>query len=313
MTATNNTFRQILPVGSEIVTYENGKHKWYTTKRIIDVENPEPANCPLREIECVTMTHKGFQVWFMESQVKVILSAEQESTTRNMKLVKLEYDIPTRVMARGELEHPSGYLWARGVRTTKSCWLLPEGNIPYARLRELTRTGCTWEVTKIDATDSVNHMQRAIAALQTEWVQAFVSREECLASALTRRNDGEGDITKKDQRYRADLKRIEKEFEKRMENVRNGANALNIPIHWVQGSSMRAILRATVISNHSEYKNRAEEFGKASENLRKIGTEEANSLASHLDNDTVHAGVVADYLAEHDEDTYSLRDVIDDK
>lgn len=301
--------KQFLPVGSEIVVYSNGSHKWHTTKSKIEVTEPKPENCPVREIEAVTMQYKGYQIWFMESQALVELSEEQESNARCLRLVKLEYDIPTRVMARGELEHPSGYLWARGVRTSGSMWVLPEGNVPMRRLRELTRSGCTWHITKIDVSDAANHMQRAISALQVERLEAFASAERCRVAAEERFNDGVGDITAKMKQRTAAYKRVEKELERKLENVKQGATALGIPMEWVEGTSLRTIIRGTVAAVTTSYNAKANVVGDAVESLKKLGTDEANAMAEALDNEKVDPRVVADYLQEHDEDTFSLRDV----
>lgn len=306
--------KQYLPVETEIVVLSNGAHKWHTTKSMIPIVDPKPQMCPVREIESVTMMYKGYQIWFMESQALVELTEEVENGARCMKLVKLEYDIPTRVMARGELVHPSTYLWSRGVRTSGSMWILPEGNVPKMRLRELTRTGCTWHITKIDVSDAANHMQRAISALQTERLEAFASAERCRIAADERRDNGEGDINAKIKKHAADLKRIEKELERKLKNVEEGAKALNIPMHWVEGTSLRTIIRGTVVNpTRKEWDNKVEVAANAVETLRKLNTTDSNAMADALERDEVDPKIVADYLQDNDKDVFSLRDVYGDE
>lgn len=310
----NATIKQYIPAGSEVVVYSNGAHKWHTTKTNIPIVDPKPENCPVREVEAVTIQYKGYTLWFLEAQANVELTEEQENSARRMELVKLEYDIPAAVMARGQIEHPSTYLWARGVRTSGSMWILPKGNVPLSRLRELTRAGCLWEITKIDVSDAANKMQRAIASLQTERIQAYISYDACMRSAEERFNDGNGDVNSKLKKRSADHKRIEKELEKKLENVRQGAVALGIPLDWVEGTSMRTIIRATVIDPAKrEWETKSEVTEDAVTRLRNLNTTEATALADSLANERIDPRVVADYLEEHDSDVFSLRDVYGDQ
>lgn len=308
----NVTIKQYIPAGSEVVTYSNGEHKWYTTKTNVPVIDPKPEVCPVREIEAVTIQYKGYAIWFLETQVNVELSDEQTNQARHLDLVFLQYDIPTAVTRRGELEHPSSYLWARGVRTSLSCWVLPKGNVPMLRLRELTRAGCTWHVTKVDASEAPNLLQRSIAALQTERLEAIRRFEESTVAADARFNDGEGDVNAKIKRRAADTARIQKAYDKAMENVKQGSEALNIPFAWVEGVSLRTQIRMVNAAAKSKWETKALVTEDAVTRLRNIGTTEATAMADSLANEKVDPRIVADYLEEHDSDVFSLRDVYGD-
>lgn len=146
--------RAFLPVGTEIVILRNGQNEWYTTKAEIDVTGYVTGLCPLRNaLPVLTVTVKGFVIWFLENQIHVELSAEQETFVKMHKFVKVEYDIPARVSTRPQdyrdesgrsFVHPSQWMWGYGVRTILSCWLMTEEryNSIQRRLKGLTRAGC---------------------------------------------------------------------------------------------------------------------------------------------------------------------------
>lgn len=312
MSTTNNA-TQYIPAGTEIVLFRNGQHVWYTTQKDIPVNgNVTATMCPVREIEVATTEYMGFSIWFMESQVCFKLSEEQEQAAKNLRLVKIDYDIPTRVRNSGRVDDPYTYMWKYGVRTSESCWVIPHGSMQAiaVRLRELTRTGCTWHPTPIDPVASADIIQRAIAALQTELVQARLNAENRRRAAEVRFEDaGNGDVNARLAKRKATLSSIESELKKKTENVKSAAKALGIPLKWVEQTAIRSAVRALAVGGHAE----VERVGQIVDAANATGN---TTVANQVETGVMPADIAADYLKDqgvmNDDGTFSLVDA-DDK
>lgn len=306
--ANANGICQYIPVGSEIIVYRNGNHEWYTTKKDIPVTTATPVTCPVREVTVLTMDYMGFGVFFLESQVVVRLTNEQEEAAKNLQLAFLQYDIPAAVSRAGRVEHPSHYLWRNGVRTSLSCWIIPHSQIPWVRMRDLTRAGCTWHVTRINVEEAPALLQRAIAALQTERAEAIRRHAENVEAAEERYRTGTASEITRANKRRNDLKRVEKALAEDLENVRNGAKALNIPFHWVEQASIRSVVRAISAGCHAH----ADRVGAVVDAANALGTTEGRTIAQAVTNNELPHDIATDYIEDKGGDTFSLRDVGED-
>lgn len=319
MTATTQ-MNQYIPAGSLVVIFRNGQHEWYTTKKDVQVTDIRAEDCPVREVPVLTTTIMGFNVWFLESQIKVELTADQIQAAKNLQLVVLEYDIPVVVQRRGRIVHPSSYLWKYGVRTSWSCWLLPKGSVPLFELNNLTRAGCNWKYTLIDASAAADKLQEAVAALQTERVTAIQSAEDCRVSAQERFNDVDrGSLETRLNRRKADLKRIEKDLAEKLENIRLGAVALGIPTEWVNANTLTVrrieggAVKAVATAAKAASQNEAAVVAETVERAEKLGTHEGKVIATQLKNNTIPVDIAKDYVREQEEENgvYSLTEALE--
>lgn len=303
---------QYIPSGTEIVLFQNGQHVWYTTKQDIPVNGSvTAAMCPVREIEVATTSYKGFTIWFMESQIVFKLSAEQELAAKNLQLVKIDYDIPTRVRLSGRVVDPYTYMWRYGVRTSESCWVIPSASMQAlaVRLRELTRTGCTWHPTPIDSAASADIIQRAIASLQGELVQARINAENRRRTAEERFNDaGNGDVDSRAKKRQYTLTAIATELKKKTENVIQAAKALGIPLQWVEQTAIRSAVRGLAAG----YTAQVEQTCDVIDAAKNVGTAEGKEVAKQVASGEMPTDIASDYLKDagvmNDDGTFSLVD-----
>lgn len=308
---------QYIPAGSEIVIARNGQHEWYTTKKDVPIETTESQDCPVRGVPVLTTVHQGFRIWFLDGQIRVNLSEAQLQHARNLRLVTLEYDIPTRV--ENQLVHPSTYLWNYGVRSTKSCWLVPKGQLPLVRLRDLTRTGCNWKYKPVDPEAVAESMSEAVAGLQGERQRAIAAHKKGLENAQKRYNDNPDNLPVHTLqiRLRNDRERIEKTLKKCLDDVKTGARALGIPIEWTEQTSLvvrRADAKATPMNVNAAFnsaaRKEADDAGKVHDRALALGTAEGREVAKAVASNTMPADIAKDYVEEKESENaeYSLVD-----
>lgn len=330
--------RAYLPAGSEVVLLRsNGVHEWYTTKATVDVSNYTVAPCPLRNaLPVLTAEVKGYRLWFMESQIEVELTPEQTEFVMNHKFVSVEYDIPAYVSTHAALfpdengnsfSHPSQWMWGFGVRTTLSCWLLTEEryNAVLRRLRRLTRAGCNWRRTKIDASDAARHFMSAVIELRKSWLAADASYEECMNRAEEKYNESDKSV-KAEREWRYKRNALEKELDKKRENITEGARLMNIPMEWV--SKPNALTPAPVVpvkamtptvngvskATKAISKSEADAHCEMVDALREAGfTNEAELVENGMMPHEIAADICEENGILTDEDgTFSLREVFKD-
>lgn len=333
-----------IPAGQEIVVQSTrdgqptGQYQWYTTTKRVEVKEWNTGLCPVRNaITVLTAETNGRQIWFLENQLKVELSQDMKTVINTTKLVKLEYDIPARVSNRPQdyqdengrpFEHPSQYLWNYGVRTSLSMWVVPESKIPWRRLNRLTRQGCIWEQTPIDASVAAKLLSQSVVNLRKEWVSALQSYNECMASAAQRRDrkienaNGQNDIDKANRQYRYDCTRVEKDLTERQENIKKGASVLRIPEQWITADirEFGAVGNGTVATftqaNRAVGQTRARAHVAAVDSLQRAGQ---TAVANAVEQGDMPHDIAQDYaedneveITDDDGNTYNLRDVFSD-
>lgn len=332
--------RAFLPAGTEVVISRNGSYEWYTTVKTVELVNGySVAPCPLRNaLPVLTAEVKGFRVWFLENQLEVSLSDEMTTFVNNHKFVKVEYDIPVRVMRNATnhrdengrpFTHPSTWMWGYGVRTSESVWLMTAEKYQALgrRLRGLTRAGCQWTPTNVDASDAAKHFMRAIIAMRKAWVEADQSYETCLNNAEEEYQTGNQSV-EAERKLRYARTRIEKELDKKRENITSACGLYGIPLDWISKGTVPAATVSTVNGSvaiaptASTVKNVTKADAKAKteahcnmvDALRNAGhTKEANAVESG----SMSHEYAADFCEENgilcDENGgFSLRDVFKD-
>ena len=120
-----------LPAKSHVVIQDSaGKLRWYDTRLVIELtDEPTVVQCPIRHQPVQMITFAGFGIFFMADQAKWRASEEEVKKIGQMELYRLEYDIPQNAQMYDDethpFNHPSEYLWSLGIRSSKSCWVLP--------------------------------------------------------------------------------------------------------------------------------------------------------------------------------------------
>ena len=340
--------RCFLPVENEfglptevVIESSTGGYCWYTLERELDINDYATAFCPLRDgMTVLTTVVNGMRIWFLETQLKVVLPEGmlEKVTVAFSKIVKLEYDIPAVVSQnptqyRDEsgksFSHPSIWMWGIGSRTSRSVWILPADRIPWRRIRSLIRAGCTYEITYVDGSDIINQLQRTTITLRNEWLKAELSYEECITSAKERRAEREQaedcDMEDSKKKYENDCKRVERELNKKRENIKAGANLFSVPMEWVtEGKAsvtnseaqvtVTPTLRGMSASRRKTFDSKVEAHCEVVDKLKEKGH---TALADALENNKVTHGIVADFAEENeviDEDgTFSLRELFKDE
>lgn len=306
--STNNTARTFIPAGTEIVMCQNKDtqaYVWYTTKKNIELNGVDVTiqTCPVREIPVASALVMGFRVWFLETDVRTELTADQIQSAANMQLHLVEYDIPVTVMRRNVITHPANYFWRYGVRTSGSMWVMPYGSIPWVGsdgegIRAIKRAGCVVKITKIDVSEALNKIQEAIAALQTARMEALEGAKKNVDNAHARHAErGPGKTSDRQLGY--DLTRIEKELAKDLQNVKDGAKSLGIPESWLERKAIRSINAAVVKGNV----DKCEEIGKIVDAARANGH---HGIANMVEKNEMPADIAKDYL--EDNGVFSLVD-----
>lgn len=307
---TNATVTQVIPAGTEVVILRNGNHQWYATKQPVPVpDTVRHTVCPIRSLDCLTINHMGFQIWFMAHDVQVEISAAMQQAAKNMQLMFLQYDIPTRVMEAGTVPHPSTYLWGFGaVRMTESCWLIPKNNLPHVQLTNLRRAGANWHTTRISVEEAVQKLQQAIYALRTERQKAINSAAECRVRAQERLDNGTGDVNTRLRKHRYDLTRIEKTLNDRIEGIRAGCRAMGIPPELIERVANNAVTPIAQMQQARDYKA-SENVAGIVEKAREMGE---TAVADAVAKNQMPADIAVDYLEERGADTFSLRGLGED-
>src|SRR5262249_2769872 len=89
--------------------------------------------------------------------------------TLNLQACLLIYDIPEN----SAVANPSPRLRRMAVRVNLSCWVIREGDIPYALLNTMAEGGATWHVVQFDATEAGKLIGMATEALKRDLREAL--------------------------------------------------------------------------------------------------------------------------------------------
>lgn len=292
----------IIPVGSTVVLRDSaGNSRWYNqTKQEIPINGePKDATCPLRNQPVKTVTHMGWEIFFLRSQMMVVLTAKQKQDVANLELYAVDYDINMRRFNGSNLEHPSTFFHRIGVRSTESCWIIPKGKIPYTYLNELTKIGATWRVKKYDSSEAVSLMNDAILSLESQVKEAVARAEKSLADAATKMEStpADEDPVKAREAYIKYVKLVKERHEKKIQNLKTSASVLNIDIRYMGLDKAATYMTMMAVS----MENRARVYADAAIAARAVGTAEGNAIAEAVEANTMDPGALADYLDEQED------------
>lgn len=289
----------IIPQGSTVVLRDSkGESRWYNqTKQDIPVNGePKDATCPLRNQPVKTVTHMGWEIFFLRAQMTVSLSAKQIQDAKNLELYALDYDIPTAAFNRSGMVHPSTFFHSIGIRSTESCWIIPKGKIPYTYLNELTKIGATWRVKKYDSSEAASLINDAILSLESQMKEAVKRAEKSLTDAVVtlEATPAEDDPIAAREKYLKHVKVVQKRYDEKVEKLKISASVLSIELRFMGIEKASSYMQTMAIS----MQNRARVYADAAVAARAVGTAEGNAIAAAVEANTMDPGALADYLDE---------------
>lgn len=309
--------QRYIPINSRIVVKNlQGKTVWYDNREEIAVPDGELSyvGCPIRGITTVTFGYKGCEVWCLKEQIRTKLDKDQLSKARNLRLYKLEYDVPVDRPQDVEFVHPALYLHPLAIRTTKSVWVIPQDSIPWHRLNQLTEVGATWDVEKIDVSEIEKTLNKVINAICNETNQLIRSSED----AQTRANErleatpDEDDPNAAAKKYVRTAMATIKKNQKLLNELESAAKVFGLS-HVTDWNNAKAAHKAVETTVHQ----RAKYYAEAIEELRKINTSDTAAIADAMEVGTIPVDVAADMLRDEGKDevadklsdVFSLADV----
>jgi len=215
--------------------------------------------------------------------------------TNNLQACLLIYDIPER----STVANPSGRLRSVAVRVNLSCWVIREGDIPYALLNEMAAGGATWHVVRFDASEGQKLIEMAREALIRD-IRDAMKRANKSANAAGRKAEAD-DSTDARRRYARQVRPLVRKMNRLLTDVRKAAERFGISPYSISlNDSVNSLsaLQAGMIA-------RAKAYGEAVEQIRLLGDEAmANAAAADL----VPAGIIADDIDERGGDASALRE-----
>jgi hypothetical protein len=250
------------------------------------------------------ITFAGFGIFFMADQAKWRASEEEVKKIGQMELYKLEYDIPDNAEMYDDethpWRHPSDYLWSLGVRSTRSCWILPHKNIPWQRLNRLTEVGANWSCFKQDTSETANLIDACCKAIQREYVEAVEraqevqQRGEVALEAGNQNPELTEEKIKKAHLIRA--KRLKKSMEERFKDLEAGAAVFGLNVNYFG----MADAANTIAAVNMSMAQRAATFAKAIQVAQapETATSDTTHLAEAMKQDASIAPILADALQE---------------
>jgi hypothetical protein len=219
-----------------------------------------------------------------------------ESST-NLSACLLIYDIPERSSVR----NPSRRLRSVAVRVNLSCWVIREGDIPYALLNEMALGGATWHVVRFDAGESVKLVGMAVEAIKRD-IRDAMRRANRSADAAGRRLDNSTDDPSEAKRRFAERARpIIRRLNRLLADVKQAAERFGIDPNAIS----LADAHASVSALQAGMLSRAKAYGEAVEQIRLLGD---SAMARAAAADLVPIGILADDIDDHDGDSTALRE-----
>jgi hypothetical protein len=294
---------RFIPAGSDVaVKTANNPAKWYTTAKDVPIESePETAQCPMRTARTVLKTrYQNVDVFFLPHQMQTRATAQQIEHAQNLRFHLLDYDIPSTLPDVPEADnfvHPSEYLARIAVRSTLSCWIIPEDKIPLTRLNRLTRVGARWRSYRVDQAEAVRLLEEAVAAMQRELDDAATRATESQqrADAQLDAVPADEDPLKAQKRYLYRAKQIQERTKTLTENVLAAADVFGVRNRILNVERARSIVDSVATAMQT----RARLWSEAMESLRNSRNAEARAMAQQMDAGTVPVGVAADFIQEN--------------
>lgn len=214
-----------------------------------------------------------------------------------MQACLLIYDIPEA----SRVPNPSGFLRRMAVRINLSCWVVPEGDIPYARLNEMAAGGASWHVVRFDAAEAGKLVAMAAAAIRRELRDALRRAKRSAARAAAALESGKSSVGKYTEQARAQVSRVKR----LMRDLKQAAERFEIAPESLPLTQAARGVDAIQAAMHT----RARLYAEAAEQARGQATAAGEGMANAAAADTVPAGVLADFIEEAGGDAAALREV----
>lgn len=305
-----------IPTGSEVVVQSaggnQGQPRWYRTQKDVEITvDPTEAICPIRAgLPVLKITFQGFDVFFLDHQISYRASDEEIAHAQALQFHVLDYDVPSRlpdVPEAENFEHPSQWLRRIAAWSSGSCWIIPESQIPYTRLNQMSRVGVRWGSRKMDSSEAVKMLEEAIASMNREIQSAAVSAQNSQQSAerLLTNAAPDADPEKVRRSYIYRTTQIAKTARRRIDDVVTAAGVFGVTNRIVTRQAAQAMVQTV----ESAMQQRARLFADAVATARQSNTSDGAAVATAAEQNQMPAGILADYLQDqgHDDQAESLR------
>lgn len=215
----------------------------------------------------------------------------------NLQACLLIYDIPER----STVPNPSRRLRTVAVRVNLSCWVIREGDIPFALLNEMAAGGATWHVVRFDAGEGVKLVGMAVEAIRRD-IRDAMRRANKSAEAAGRKLDASaGSPVEAKRVYAERVRPVVRRLNRLLADVSKAAERFGIAPESISvGDALTAVnaLQAGMLA-------RARAYGAAVEQVRALGDA---AMAAAAAADLVPMGVLADDIDDRGGDASALRD-----
>lgn len=286
--------QRYLPAGSKVlVVRPNGRRVWHTTKtKILFHTEPEPAVCPATgRTDVVTYRAEGMVIFFLPSLIETGTAAVAPDTApipeplapADLRACLLIYDIPERV----EFPNPSDRLRRLGVRVNLSCWCVPEIDVPYTLLHEMTKAGATWHVVRFDANEAPKLVRMCLGAIRKEIADAVVRSKQAAARATVQMDDSDNTPEKVEERYLIRARAIAERYTELVTDLTAAARRFGISEAALQTQDADSAIAGISAGMHA----RARIY------LTKVRLVKQQTGAVFVEN--CPAGMLADFMDDH--------------
>jgi hypothetical protein len=209
----------------------------------------------------------------------------------------LIYDIPEK----SRVPNPSRRLRPIAVRVNLSCWVVREGDIPYALLHEMARGGATWHVVRFDASEGAKLVGMAVEAIKRDIRDAMRRANRSADAAAQKLDPAAEDPTEVKRRYAERARPVVRRLLRLLADVRKAAERFGIEPESVSLADAHAAVSALQAGMLA----RARAYGEAVEQARMLGDA---AMAGAAAADLVPAGILADDIDDRGGDAGALRE-----
>lgn len=211
----------------------------------------------------------------------------------------LVYDIPET----SGYPNPTRWLLPLAIRVNKSCWVIMKADIPWNRLNLMKQCGVNYHVVPFAPEAAQEILAMAVANIRRDLREA-VTRARLSINRANRQLDAAeeaGDEAR--QRYERDARAVINRAKKLIRDIKASAAKFGITdstINLADAASSVALMQSATHQRAKLYADACTELS------RVMGRTDPMARAASADH--VPAGIVADYMDDHEIDGAPLRD-----